>query len=107
MKQRCLNEKNICYENYGKRGITVCERWLGENGFVNFLSDMGPRPADTSLDRINVMGNYEPGNCRWADSATQHANRRCMMSPEELDELARTVEMMKRMNEDIEEYHPF
>jgi hypothetical protein len=100
MKQRCLNEKATCYENYGGRGITVCERWLGENGFVNFLMDMGPRPQDKSLDRINVEGGYSPDNCRWADSATQHANRRCNMSPEELEALKRAAEMELRLTAD-------
>jgi hypothetical protein len=97
MKQRCLNEKSPNYEGYGGRGITICERWLGENGFVNFLMDMGPRPEGTSLDRINVMGNYELKNCRWADSATQHANRRCMMTDEEIAELKRVAEMEERL----------
>ena len=100
MKQRCLNEKSTGYESYGGRGITICERWLGENGFVNFLLDMGPRPPDTSLDRINVEGGYSPDNCRWADSATQHANRRCNMTPDELAELQRAAAMEKTLAEE-------
>jgi hypothetical protein len=100
MKQRCLNPNSASYELYGARGITICDRWLGENGFVNFLSDMGPRPEGTSLDRINVMSGYSPANCRWADSATQHANRRCMMTPEELAEATRLAEMEERLTAD-------
>ena len=73
MRQRCTNPKRREYANYGGRGIRVCERW-GE--YLNFLSDMGAAPPDTSLDRIDPNGNYEPGNCRWASALTQSLNRR-------------------------------
>lgn len=74
MKKRCLNKSHIHYGNYGGRGVTICDRWL--NSFENFLSDMGNRPVKTSLDRIDANGNYEPGNCRWADRQTQARNKR-------------------------------
>jgi hypothetical protein len=73
MLERCRLPSHPQYHNYGGRGITVCERW---REFANFLADMGERPDDLTLDRINVNGNYEPGNCRWADRATQGRNRR-------------------------------
>jgi hypothetical protein len=73
MLRRCGNPNSGDYQWYGARGISVCERWLD---FKNFLADMGPRPPGTSLDRINVNGNYEPNNCRWATPAIQSRNKR-------------------------------
>jgi hypothetical protein len=73
MKERCRNPSQRAYRWYGAKGVTVCERWLT---FSNFLADMGERPHDKTLDRINPFGNYEPNNCRWADEATQKSNTR-------------------------------
>ncbi len=74
MKQRCLNPNLTNYEYYGERGISVCDRW--RDSFINFLEDMGIRPENTSIDRINVEGNYEVSNCRWATPKGQANNRR-------------------------------
>ena len=76
MKRRCLNPRDSYWENYGGRGISICERWL--NSFENFYADMGKRPSpDLSIDRYpNNDGNYEPANCRWATKSQQNANRR-------------------------------
>lgn len=74
MIQRCTNSKRAEFENYGGRGITVCERWAA---FENFYSDMGPRPSSRhSIDRIDNDGNYEPGNVRWATKSEQSRNQR-------------------------------
>jgi hypothetical protein len=74
MKNRVCNPNVIGYNYYGGRGITVCDRWL--NSFENFLEDMGNRPSDKhSLDRIDVNGNYEPSNCRWATIEQQNSNK--------------------------------
>lgn len=73
MKRRCRDNAVECYPRYGGRGITICAEW---SSFKAFLRDMGPRPAGTSLDRIDNNGNYEPGNCRWATIEEQGRNKR-------------------------------
>ena len=73
MKTRCSLPSVERFPNYGGRGVGVCERW--ESSFENFLADVGPRPSiNHSLDRIDVNGNYEPGNVRWATRAEQMRN---------------------------------
>jgi len=74
MKSRCLNSNNIFYHNYGGRGITVCKEWLD---FKKFYIDMGNKPDSTySIDRVDVNGNYELSNCRWASKNIQDRNKR-------------------------------
>lgn len=73
MVNRCTDSGSPNWIAYGGRGIGVCDRWLS---FENFLEDMGERPEGKSIDRINVNGNYEPGNCQWATAEQQNNNRR-------------------------------
>ena len=75
MQQRCTNPNAINYSYYGGRGITICERWF--NSFENFLIDVGRAPSPKhSIDRIDVNGNYEPGNVQWTTASWQAKNRR-------------------------------
>lgn len=76
MVARCTRESYHNYSQYGGKGIKVAERWLGLNGFKNFLEDNGEVPDGLSLDRYpDPCGNYEPGNTRWATSEQQAKNK--------------------------------
>lgn len=74
MKARCLNPNNTSWAYYGGRGVKICKAWVEDSRA--FFRDMGERPYGTSLDRIDPNGDYEPSNCRWADSKVQATNKR-------------------------------
>jgi hypothetical protein len=74
MKQRCTNPKASNFGRYGGRGIKVCDRW--RDSFEAFLADMGKAPPGLTLERVDVNGHYEPGNCKWATMAEQMGNQR-------------------------------
>lgn len=76
IKNRCYNPKANNYKYYGGRGIAVCEEWLNDFiAFYNWAKANGYND-NLTIDRINTNGNYEPLNCRWADTKTQYDNRR-------------------------------
>ena len=76
MLHRCNNPKGIGYKHYGARGIKVCDEWLDLAIFIKWAEATHPKTEGLSLDRIDVDGNYEPNNCRWADRTTQNTNQR-------------------------------
>jgi hypothetical protein len=74
MKARCSNKNLPNYKYYGGKGVKICDRWLGKDGLVNFIEDMGERPRGYQLDRVDVNGNYCKENCRWVNKYIQMGN---------------------------------
>jgi hypothetical protein len=72
MLTRCHNPRANSYQRYGAKGIKVCKRW--RNSFEKFLADMGERPANKTIHRINGKRGYSKRNCRWATPAEQQQN---------------------------------
>lgn len=96
MKHRCEYKKHRAFKDYGGRGIRVCERW---QDFWNFLKDVGHRPyPNLSIDRIDVNGNYEPSNFRWATPAQQMRNRRCnKLTEDKAQEIRKSPKSQKEL----------
>lgn len=102
MIDRCTNPNHPHSRHYLERGITICDRWLGPDGPANFIADMGVRPPNTSLDRIDNDGGYEPSNCRWATAKEQQRNKRANVLVEYCGESLSVSEWAERFGIDPE-----
>lgn len=76
MKNRCLNSSTDSFESYGGRGITICAEWLDDFSVFREWAEGSGYRAGLQIDREDVNGHYEPGNCRWVTPKVQGNNRR-------------------------------
>lgn len=86
MKQRCYNSKDPNYQNYGGRGIRICDEWLDSYSDFEAWALSNGYSDDLSIDRIDVNGDYEPSNCRWTDPKTQCNNKRHYWLPDNVED---------------------
>lgn len=74
MRTRCNNPNASDFHRYGGAGVTVCDAW--NSSFLAFLQDMGERPENMTLDRVDGTKGYYKGNCQWATPSEQLRNTR-------------------------------
>jgi hypothetical protein len=98
MIARCNYPSNRDYKWYGGRGIKVCEAWLS---YEQFLADMGERPVDMTLDRIDTDGDYCVNNCRWADNVTQRRNSTHCRVSQEMAEAIKVLASTGRVSQGV------
>lgn len=99
VKSRCYNANRPNYQWYGGRGVRICDRWLGPNGFDNFYSDMGPRPSPRHQLDKDIKGGigctlYSPDTCTWAlpSEHSKFRNHRNMMTEDEIQTIKKLYE---------------
>lgn len=103
MRQRCYNLKTHGYKFYGKKGITVCDRW---HKFINFYNDLfdsfvlhaEENDGDTEIDRIDSKGNYCPENCRWLTGGENSSRAHLLKVPDKDDRSLGSVVYWERVN---------
>lgn len=95
MLSRCRNPKHKAYGNYGGRGISVCAEW---NDFICFERDIGPRPVNGMIDRIDNNAGYNLDNCKWSSRKEQNSNRRSCIYVNDGTERITLREMCRRRN---------
>lgn len=93
MRSRCSNRNHKAFQNYGGRGIYVCDEW---ESFDAFCSDMGERPNGGMIERIDNDGPYSPSNCRWASRKEQNSNRRNCIYVDDAGERVTLRELCRR-----------
>jgi hypothetical protein len=96
MKERCYNPDNCNYHRYGGRGISICKKW--RESFSEFFKDMGVKPPNLSIERINNEKGYYKSNCKWATVKEQAANRRTTVYIEHDGERMILADWARRLN---------
>jgi DNA-binding XRE family transcriptional regulator len=101
MRARC-NFGRTDHKTYYDKGVKVCERWSGKDGYKHFLADMGPKPTPRhQIDRIDSEGDYEPGNCRWVTALQNIRKKDCLKMSLEKARQAREWLLLGATQQDV------